>query len=104
MKLLTEEIKAKLPRLGSTSTKETKDIPIIVKFFSCFNGWTWYVTEGEKNEEGDWEFFGLVRGFETELGPFMLSELDVKKNGVPIVERDKYFGKHMLSEAYESRI
>lgn len=105
MKLLTDEIKKKLPKLRDMDGKDPKDVPIIVKFFSPYTGWTWYVTEGEETESGDWEFFGLVRGFETELGYFTLSELNVTKGGVPIVERDKFFGyDRKLSEAYAERI
>lgn len=105
MKLLTAEIIKKLPKLRSMDGKDPKDVPIILKFFSPYSNWTWYITEGEQREDGDWEFFGLVRGFETELGYFCLSELDVKKGGVPLVERDKWFGyKHTLAEAKENRI
>jgi hypothetical protein len=104
MKLLTKEIERKLLKTGSTDGKDPKDIPIIVKFFSPYSGWTWYTVSGEKREDGDWEFFGLVRGFENELGSFCLSELDIKKAGVPLVERDMYFGEHTLAEAMENPI
>ena len=104
MKLLTKEIEAALPKLGVMDGKDPKDVPIVVKFFSPYSGWTWYATEGEKTETGDWEFFGLVRGFETELGYFCLSELDIKKAGVPLVERDLYFDGHTLAEALEKQI
>jgi len=104
MKLLTAEIIKKLPKLGAMDGKDPKDVPIIVKFFSPYSGWTWFATEGEQREDGDWEFFGLVRGFESELGYFCLSELDVQKAGVPLVERDLYFGNHTLADAMERTI
>jgi hypothetical protein len=100
MNLLTEEIKARLPAIGSLDGKDPKTVPIIVKFFSPFTGWTWYVIEGSKTKD-DYEFFGLVRGFEAELGYFYLSELDIKQDGIQVVERDLYFGDHTLAEALE---
>ena len=104
MKLLTEEIKKKIPKLGSMDGKDPTTVPIVAKFFSPFTGWTWYATEMEQREDGDYEFFGLVRGFESELGYFCLSELEVKRGNLPLVERDMYFGEHMLSEAMEKQI
>lgn len=100
MKLLTEEIKARLPKLGSQSEKDADTVPIVVKFFSPYNGWTWYATEGELQEDGDWMFFGMVHGFEKELGYFSLGELEEAKRGsLSLVERDKYYGyDHKLSE------
>jgi len=106
MKLLTEEIKKKLPKLGTHDGKDPKDVPIIVKFFSPYNGWTWYASEGEEIEGTGWVFFGLVRGFESELGEFSLAELEEAKRGsLPLVERDMYFGyNHTLAEAQEKQI
>lgn len=99
MKLLTNEIKKKLPKLGTMDGKDPETIPIVVKFFSPYNGWKWYVIEGEEVEDGDWEFFGMVHGFEKELGYFRLSELESAVRGkLPLVERDMYYGDHKLSE------
>jgi len=100
MKLLTEEIKAKLPKLGAMGGKDPTTVPIVVKFFSPYSVWTWYVTEGEQMEDGDWEFFGMVHGVEKELGYFRLSELEnAKRDKLPLVERDLYYGdNHKLSE------
>src|SRR3990170_4521762 len=97
MKLLTEEIKARLPKLYSQDGKDPQDVKIILKFFNPTGYWTWYVTEGEQAEDGDWEFFGLVEGFEKELGYFTLRELEHAKDGatglraLPI-ERDMHYG------------
>lgn len=104
MKLLTEEIIQRLPKLRSQEDRDPQDVPVIVKFFDPTGSWTWYVTEGEQREDGDWEFFGFVRGFENELGYFTLGELEHAKDGlrglkgVPI-ERDLHFGfEHTLAE------
>ena len=77
MKLLTKELRDKLPALGEGDGK----------FFHPLSDWTWYATEFD----GDDLFFGLVCGFEKEIGYFCLSELeDTVVHGLGI-ERDKYF-------------
>jgi hypothetical protein len=97
MRLLTKEIEAKLPRLHSQ--EEVDNPKIIVKFFHPLSSWTWFVVEGERDPDGDLLFFGLVNGFEKELGYFSLKELEeIKVKGLGI-ERDKFFGYgHHLSE------
>ncbi|MBA7529141.1 hypothetical protein ES705_21333 [subsurface metagenome] len=96
MKLLTKEIEKKIPALYSQ--EEVKNPKIVVKFFHPLSSWSWYVTEGEKVGNGDWRFFGLVDGFEKELGYFTLKQLEeVKVKGLGI-ERDMYFGEHWLNE------
>ena len=109
MLLLTKEITAKLPPLGSTSEREASEIPVIVKFFDPTGSWSWYAVEGERRDDGDWEFYGFVRGFEAELGSFTLNELLHAKDGLrgfqalPI-ERDRHFGPHTLAEVMEKRL
>lgn len=75
MKLLTKEIIDNLPALYSTESVPLKDKIVICKFFAPWNSWTWYVFEGEKQEDGDYLFFGIVHGHEKECGYFSLSEL-----------------------------
>jgi len=104
MKLMTKELYEKIPKLGSTSEKKAEDIPIICKFFNPCGSWTWYACEGSK-EGDDFIFYGLVRGFENELGSFSLNELQSVKVQFGLgIERDLHFGKHMLSEAVEKQI
>ena len=104
MELLTQEITERLPKLGSQDGKDPTEVNVVVKFFDPTGSWTWYVVEGEQRDDGDWEFFGLVRGFETELGYFTLSELGHAKEGLVglqalPVERDLNFGfEHTLAE------
>ena len=84
MKLLTKEIQNKLPKLYSQEDKGLEAI-VQVKFFSIANNWRWFATEFD----GEDTFFGLVQGFENELGYFSLSELQsVKFMGIPAIERD----------------
>ena len=87
MKLLTKEIKRRLPLLGSQEARGLEALAQ-VKFFTPDGSWTWYATEFD----GEEMFFGLVAGFEKELGYFRLSELEQVRGhlGLPI-ERDRCF-------------
>jgi hypothetical protein len=100
-KLLTKAIEKTIPPLYSQ--EKVADPIVRVKFFSPYSNWTWYVTEGQRTEEGDWRFFGLVDGFEVEWGYFMLSELEsveVKVLGYMMlaVERDCWCSPRPISE------
>jgi len=101
MKLLTQEIKKTLPAIGSMS--EVRDPKVVVKFFDPSGSWSWFVIEGEQQEDGDWLFYGLVHGFEKEFGYFSLSELETCKQdihglrGLPI-ERDLWFKPTPVSQ------
>lgn len=92
--LLTEEIKAKLLPLYGGEEQGLK-AQAQVKFFTPDSGWTWYASEFD----GQDTFFGLVAGFEVELGYFSLSELGQirGKLGLPI-ERDLHFEPTSLAE------
>jgi hypothetical protein len=94
MKLLTKEIRKRLPPLYSQDNKGLDPVAH-VKFFTPDASWTWYAAEFD----GDDTFFGLVDGFEKELGYFSLSELQSVRGrlGLP-VERDLYFKPTPLKE------
>lgn len=106
--LLDQETRAKLPPLYSNEEKGLEAL-VQVKFFLTGSGWTWYASEGSPVDEHgyydtdqpkvDFLFFGLVSGFEVELGYFALSELESVRSpiGLPI-ERDLYFQPRTLRE------
>jgi hypothetical protein len=97
MKLITKEIEAKMPKLYSGEKQNIA--PVICKFFYPYGAGTWYVLEGEKQEDGDWLFFGLAEIHEKELGYFSLSELQsVKFLGRPAIERDLYFSGYVVDK------
>lgn len=103
MKLLPKEIRDILPALYSQDSKGGKAV-VYTKFFTPDAQWTWYATEGEpvlndKGAEVDFRFFGLVDGFEKELGYFALSELEEVRGpmGLPI-ERDLYWQPKTLDQ------
>lgn len=85
--LVTDEIRSQLPPLGSQDGKGGQAVAH-VKFFTPDSSWTWYVLEFD----GEDTFFGLVHGFEKELGYFSLAELQSVRGplGLPI-ERDLYW-------------
>jgi hypothetical protein len=93
MELLTQELRERLPAIGAT---ENEDDPIVqAKFFYPDASWTWYAIEFD----GTNEFFGLVDGFEQELGYFTLSELLENRGKLGLrVERDLDFAPCRLSE------
>jgi hypothetical protein len=97
MELLPGEIRAALPPLYHNEKQGMKAVAP-VKFFTPDSNWTWYATEFD----GDDLFFGLVDGFEIELGYFGLSELEGVRGplGLPI-ERDLYYEPRRLQELME---
>jgi len=88
MKLLTQELRRKLPPLYATEDVPTADKLVVAKFFTPDAEWTWYACEFD----GEDTFFGYVEGHEGEWGYFYLSELQRARGpyGLP-VERDLYF-------------
>lgn len=96
MKLLTRELRKKLPPLYST--EYDPDPTVWVKFFTPDASWTWFGIEFDGSDL----FFGLVEGLETELGYFSLSEIKAVRGpmGLPI-ERDLYWKPRRLSEVRE---
>jgi len=99
MKLLTKQLERLLAQHPLYSGEKDRNPPILVKFFTPWTNWTWYVLEGDQQANGDWLFFGLVEGFETELGYFTLSELQSMSGpGGLTIERDRYFGAKRLND------
>ncbi len=95
MKLLTSEIRERLPRLYAT--EQDRDPIVQVRFFATWSDWNWYATEFDGNDL----FFGLVRGYEWEWGYFTLSELEAVQGPFRIgdgIERDLYFEPTPVSQ------
>ena len=103
MKLLTEEIKKKLPPLYAQDGKSGKAVAYL-KLFTPDSGFSWHIMEGSpiKDENGneiDYHFFALVEGQCKELGYVSLAELESVRGpmGLPI-ERDLYWQPKTLEE------
>lgn len=77
MKLMTKELETTLKKypIGSQDEKGM-NAEVIVKYFNPCGSGTWLITEGEKQEDGDWLLFGYCHIFEWEWGYVTLSELE----------------------------
>ena len=92
--LLTKANRAQLPALGAQDAAGDQAIAW-VKFFDPTGSWTWFATEFD----GDDTFFGLVDGFEEELGYFSLAELSSMKGRCGLgIERDRHWHPRPLAE------
>ncbi len=95
-----QSVRATLPPLNSS--EGVQDPQVMVKFFDPTGSWTWYAIEGEA-EDDEFTFYGLVDGFESELGYFTLRDLETAKEGLvglkglPI-ERDIHWEPRPLSQ------
>lgn len=107
MKIITKEIARKLPPLYSQ--ENAADPQVVLKLFTPWTSWTWYVTEGQKEGEGeyDWLLFGFCLNMadpdSAELGYVSLAELmEVQGPAGLRVERDMWFKPRPLSECKEN--
>ena len=98
--LLSEELRHKIPRIGSNPLEPLGERVVHVRFFDPTSNWRWYVME----YDGIDTFFGLVlAGQSTLTGRFTLSELETlcyenPSLGKVGVERDSYFRPVTLAE------
>ena len=94
MKLLTQENRKQLPKLYSQDGKGMEAIAY-VKFFDPTSQWAWYASEFD----GEDQFFGLVCGFEDEMGYFSLSELQSVRGSFGLgIERDMHWTPRALKD------
>ena len=101
MKMITKAIEKQLPALYATDGQKEKTA--VTKFFNPCGGETWFVVEGEKKENGDWLFFGLVDFGDCQLGAewgyFTLSELQSLRLPLGMkIERDLYWTPKTVSQ------
>jgi hypothetical protein len=92
--LLDPVSREKLPPLYNGEEKGL-DALAQVKFFTPDSNWTWYASEFD----GEDIFFGLVSGFEVELGYFSLKEMkEVHGPMGLLIERDLHYEPKSLGE------
>lgn len=92
MMLMTKELEKKFNnyRLGSQEEKGM-DATVVVKYFNPCGAGTWLITEGEKQDNGDWLMFGYCNLFEWEWGYVLLSELQAVRLPFGLtIERELY--------------
>ena len=102
MKLINEKDKLKLPALYANEDLGL-DAIVVIKFWHPETKWVWYASEGSAEGEG-FIFFGLVIGYEAELGYFSLAELEQHIPRHWPTLRDAYFKPRTLrslTEEYE---
>lgn len=88
MKLITKEIEKKAQ--AQFSQGSSFEQTVVAKFFDPCGSWTWYLMNQDP-EDPDY-LWGIVKGFEVEMGSFSLSELESVKGPLGIgIERDLYF-------------
>jgi hypothetical protein len=98
MKLLTKEITEKLQEQFSKGADF--DQMVVAKFFDPCGSWCWYVMNEDPNDPD--YLWGIVKGFEVEMGSFSLSELESVKGALGLgIERDLYFTPMPALEIWE---
>ena len=76
MVLFTKSIIKQLEKKPLYSTEgQGMKANVIVKIFNPFGAGTWLITEGEKQENGDWLLFGYFHLHEWEWGYVLMSDL-----------------------------
>jgi len=96
--LMTQKLADTIPAIYANEKVADYDTVLAhAKLFSPYSNWTWYITEMDP-ETG--QCFGLVEGFEKEIGYFDLTELAETTlfGDVPAVERDLYWEPRTLGE------
>lgn len=92
MKLMTKELEKAFEKAPIYSKDgQGLNAEVVVKYFNPCGAGTWLITEGEKQENGGWLFFGYCHITEWEWGYVSLSEL--KRVKLPYgmrIERDRY--------------
>ncbi|WP_323591549.1 DUF2958 domain-containing protein [Aliarcobacter butzleri] len=93
-KLLTNEQLQTIPELYASTM--LNDPICKFKIFLPNSNWTWYIIEIDKSDN---TCYGLVSGFETELGYFSLSELETISDSFGLkAELDSSFKATRLSK------
>ena len=92
MLLMTKELEEKLYQYPIGSQDELgEEAEVIVKYFNPCGAGTWLITEGEKQENGDWLLYGYMHIVEWEWGYVMLSELESVRLPFDLdIERELY--------------
>jgi len=96
MKLLTEEIRRKLPGDGAQDGLAGAAI-VHAHLFSPYSGWDWYILE---HDGGDLLFCYTV-GAHAEYGYVSLAELEQpRRAALPLVERDQHWAPKPIGEVF----
>lgn len=93
MKLMTPQLEKAFENYPLYSQDgKGENATVVVKYFNPIGAGTWLITEGEKQPNGDWLFFGFCHITEWEWGYVTLS--DFESVNLPYgfkIERDMHF-------------
>ena len=100
MKLMTKELEQLFAKYPLYSQEDRGyDATVVVKYFNPCGLGTWLITEGEKQEDDDWIFFGYCHIFEWEWGYVTLKELQQIKLPFGLtIERDLHTSKGQIKD------
>jgi hypothetical protein len=99
MKLMTKAIEKKAQKqfpMGSDMEQM-----VVAKFFNPTGGWTWYLMNQDPNDTD--YLWGIVKGFEVEVGSFSLSELTNFRGQFGLgIERDRFFKPMKAKDVFKA--
>lgn len=99
MKLMTKVIEKKAQRqykMGSDMNQM-----VVAKFFDPCGTWTWYLMNQDPNDTD--YLWGIVKGFDVEVGSFSLNELVNYRGRLGLkIERDRFFDPMKAKDVYEA--
>jgi hypothetical protein len=99
MKLMTKAIEQKARKqypLGNDLVHQD----VVAKFFDPQGSWTWFLMNQDPDDPD--YLWGIVKGFEVEIGSFSLSELQSFRGRFGLgIERDLYFKPMNAKELYD---
>lgn len=106
MMLMTKELEAKFNKYPLGSQDEMmEEADVVVKYFNPCGAGTWLITEGEKQDNGDWLLYGYCHIVEWEWGYVMLSELENVKLPFGLsIEREIYVTDKKLKIIFRRNI
>jgi hypothetical protein len=106
MKLLTKEILDAFAKQGDTSSKQSKDIPCILKLFNPCGAATWFLYEYDPKDRVFFGYANLGDDDCAELGSVSLDELESLTLPMGLkIERDIMFqiGKYNMQEIIDKK-
>ena len=98
MQLMTKELEAKFKQYPIGSQDGLRgNAKVVAKYFNPMGAGTWFITEAEKQENGDYMMYGYGNLGDSDLAEFgyiMLSQLqEIKLPFGMTIERDLYLPK-----------
>ena len=94
MKLLTKKIKEQAKEQYDKGSDMEQ--MVVAKYFDAMGDWKWFLMNMGEDEDYCW---GIVKGFEVEMGSFLLSDL---KEALGLrFQRDLYFEPMKAKDVWE---